>query len=30
MSDLLSGLSSLGLGGLEGMEVFEEEKAAGF
>lgn len=26
MSDLLSGLSSLGLGGLEGMEVFEEEK----
>lgn len=26
MSDLLSGLASLGLGKLEGMEVFEEEK----
>lgn len=26
MSDLLSGLASFGLGGLQGMEVFEEEK----
>lgn len=26
MADLLSGLASLGLGGLQGMEVFEEEK----
>ena len=26
MSDLLSGLASLGLGKLEGMEVFEAEK----
>ena len=26
MADLLSGLASLGLGGLQGMELFEEEK----
>ena len=26
MSELLSGLASFGLGGLAGMEVFEEEK----
>lgn len=28
MADLLSGLSSLGLGKLEGMELFGEEKNA--
>ena len=26
MSDLLSGLGSLGLGSLQGMELFEEDK----